>query len=93
MLNRPLFELLPFLITIKSGPDNEAQAGRAFQREHAASAGDGIQRQMCMLPVLKLAQTHIKRYATHFVQPDVRAAQIEFTLREAHRRAAVTAAA
>src|SRR5665647_882578 len=93
MLYRLLLQLFPLFIAVEPGTDDKTQPSGPLQRKLAARAGYGIERQMRVFPVLELAQAHVKRYSANPTQFDVCAAQIELSIRIAHRCAAIAAAA
>src|SRR6218665_279621 len=82
----------PFLVAVQARARQEPLPGRAFEREHAATARHHVDDQMRVLPVLELRPADVERHAADMPEQPVVIADDELGLRVTHRRAAVTAA-
>src|SRR5574343_2011237 len=65
----------PLGIGEQSGAGDEGLARAAFEREGVAVAGDEVDDQLCVFPVLVLRDGHVKRHAADvaemdFIRPD-----------------------
>ena len=85
-------QLAYFVIVKQPRANQEANAHRYFERKTGSPTGRNIDRQVCVLPVLKLVFRHPEITAFDLPQPYVRRANDEIALLETHRRRAIAAA-
>jgi hypothetical protein len=86
-------QVLDLRVVEDAGANEEAETFGAFEREHSTAAGNDIERELGVLPILELAAAHIEGLAVDFAELNVGVADEEFTARIAHGGAAITAAA
>ena len=82
-----------FGVAEDAGTGEEADALGAFEGEHAAAAGDDVEDDLGVLPVLELGAIHVEGGGVEGTEEDVLVADHEVAARVAHGGAAVATAA